>query len=172
MSYRADGAIADLFRAGPIEAASRRIVERVGGDLNRRVTLHTPVASPVNPEAAAQWLSMRNFRYPGELKRSWKVGEVVLVNGARRMQIDVWTEDPIAPYVEWDTRPHLIVPRDPTGVLAFFDKIGNLVFARRVNHPGTRGAHMMATALAEVALSWQDIGGEEVQRWSQEAFAA
>lgn len=45
---------------------------------------------------------------------------------------------PYAIFVLEGTRPHLIVPRDPNGVLAFIAESGDLVFTRHVNHPGTQ----------------------------------
>lgn len=44
---------------------------------------------------------------------------------------------PYAGYVEFGTKPHEIKPKNPDGVLVF--KInGTKVFAKKVNHPGTR----------------------------------
>jgi HK97 gp10 family phage protein len=44
---------------------------------------------------------------------------------------------PYAGYVEFGTKPHEIRPKNPGGVLAF-KMGGRMVFARKVNHPGTR----------------------------------
>ncbi|MDZ7742981.1 MAG: hypothetical protein U5Q03_14915 [Bacteroidota bacterium] len=41
-----------------------------------------------------------------------------------------------AQFVTMGTRPHVIVPRKPGGVLVF-QAGGQTVFAKRVNHPGT-----------------------------------
>mgnify|MGYP001434200364 CR=1 FL=1 len=42
-----------------------------------------------------------------------------------------------AAYVEFDTKPHVIKPKNPDGVLAF--RVGGkMVFAKSVNHPGTK----------------------------------
>lgn len=166
MSYRADGALADFFREEPLIEAARRTTERVGEDLRDRVRRHTPVAKPP-PGAEAEWLEARK-RAPGTLRESWKVGEVVVRAGVGHMTIDVYTEDPIAPDVEWETMPHLILPQGDAGALRFWDKGGAKVFAKIVHHPGTRGAHMMATSLVEVAASWWDIGAEEFRRWERE----
>lgn len=49
----------------------------------------------------------------------------------------VFNQVPYANYVHGGTRPHVIRPRSPGGVLAF--KIGGqMVFTKRVNHPGTK----------------------------------
>lgn len=47
------------------------------------------------------------------------------------------TQAPYAPYVEFGTQPHEIKPKKAGGVLAF-KMNGKMVFARKVNHPGTR----------------------------------
>lgn len=168
MSYHADGKLADFGRPGPMIEAARRTVERVGADLKERVVHHTPVAKPPAASVAAEWEAARK-RAPGTLKESWKVGEVKVTVGGAHMTIEVYTDDPVAPHVEWDTQPHLIVPKNEIGgVLRYWDKEGNTVFAKVVHHPGTRGVHMMATALVEVAASWQAIGEEEMRRWSEE----
>lgn len=43
----------------------------------------------------------------------------------------------IVEYLEFGTRPHVIEPRDPDGVLAF-EIDGKTVFAKKVLHPGTK----------------------------------
>jgi HK97 gp10 family phage protein len=44
---------------------------------------------------------------------------------------------PYGGYVEFGTKPHVIRPKNPSGVLVF--KInGQKVFAKKVNHPGTQ----------------------------------
>lgn len=172
MSFTADGKLADFFRAEPMVEAQRRTVERVGADYRDRVRSHTPVAKPPAANVAAEWLEARK-RAPGTLRESWKIGEVVVIAGENRMTIDVYTDDPVAPDVEWDTAPHLIVPRahgkeGDGGVLRYWDKQGSTVFATVVHHPGTKGVHMLATATVEVAASWFSIGSEEFRRWEDE----
>lgn len=65
-------------------------------------------------------------------------------------------------FVAEGTRPHVIVPRRPGGVLRFPGRGGQIVFARRVNHPGTdpnpwwddaleRWPEFVADALVEVS---------------------
>lgn len=163
MGYRSDGDIADLFREEPIRHCAERIRTRVGDDLRDRVRAHTPVATPP-PGAWSEWLHARR-RLPGTLRDSWEV-HVHELPGERYV-VDVVTQDPVAPYVEWDTEPHLIVPKEPGGVLRFWDREGALQFARSVHHPGTRGQHMMAKALAEVAVSWKVIAEEEFREMAR-----
>lgn len=43
----------------------------------------------------------------------------------------------VATFLEYGTKPHVIMPKKPGGRLVF-RKGGQLIFARKVNHPGTR----------------------------------
>lgn len=172
MGYSQRGSLVEMFHEEPMVAAQKRTVRRVGDDLRRRVRAKTPIAKPPAANVAAEWAEARK-RVPGTLHESWKVGEVTVVDGGRLVSIDVYTEDPVAPHVEWDTQPHLIVPhaaglKGRGGLLRYWDAEGGTVFARIVHHPGTRGVHMMATALVEIAASWQEIGKDEMERWSRE----
>lgn len=169
MGYTATGKLATFGRVEPMQRAARRTTDRVGQQLKDRVVEHTPVAkSP--PGAEREWLAARK-RAPGHLRDSWKVGKRTVIVFGERFSIDVYTRDPIAPYVEWPTMPHLIIPRRPGGWLRFWNQHGGIVFARLVHHPGTKGSYMMTTALAEVAVQWQDIGDEEMAVWAREQAA-
>lgn len=53
---------------------------------------------------------------------------------------------PAALYVTGGTRPHIIRPRRPGGVLRFTVN-GQVVYARYVNHPGTRRNDFLKDAL-------------------------
>lgn len=172
MGYRG-GLLADLAPSldRGIDRFASRTVEKVGEELRTRVRRRTPVAKMHAAERAsygssAAWIAARG-RVPGTLKESWKVGEVEVYFSAsgERRRVSVYSLDPIAPHVEWDTMPHLIAPKKPGGVLTIPTK-GGMAFATLVHHPGTRGVHMMATALAEVALEWRRIAERE---WSREA---
>jgi hypothetical protein len=170
MGYRG-GLLADFAPAldRGIDRFARRTTEKVGEELRKRVRRHTPVAKAGVAERAsygssAAWVTARG-RLPGTLKESWQVGEVEVLAGGVRLRVPVYTMDPVAPHVEWDTMPHLIAPKKPGGVLTVPTK-GGMVFARLVHHPGTRGQHMMATAIAEVAIEWQRIADRE---WNREA---
>lgn len=169
MGYRG-GSLASFGRPDLMRDAQRRTVERVGPELHRRTVEHTPVAKPP-PGHEAEWLADRK-RAPGTLKESWRVGEVRVQVGGELMSIDVYTRDRIAPFVEWPTLPHIIVPRNFRGMLRFWDSLGRTVYATIVHHTGTKGAYMLTTALAEIAATWQEIGADEMERWAREATAA
>lgn len=55
---------------------------------------------------------------------------------------DLSTDNAIWKWFEEDTDPHVIKPTKPKGVLAFTPKGSTqVVFAKKVNHPGTKGHH-------------------------------
>lgn len=49
------------------------------------------------------------------------------------------------------TGPHVIRPRDPNGVLRFTGADGGIVYAKYVNHPGTRPRPFLAEGAAMAA---------------------
>jgi hypothetical protein len=151
-----------------MERACVRIVDRTGETLTVEVAKKTPVAEP--PKGAVrlgevdEWLRSRG-REPGTLKKSWRTSETER-EGPQHWSVESYTEDPVAPHVEWDTSPHVIAPRNAMA-LRFWDEVGR-VFRQSVFHPGTRGQHMMRDSLAELDTDWRRIGEEEVLRWSKE----
>lgn len=164
---------------------TERTVKRVTDGAAHR----SPVADVPEGLTADQFAGSRG-RVPGRLKRSWKSGaveETTSPSGEARFGGDSYTEDPVAPHVEWDTRPHIIRPRvdrapasvvssgkprlpgtDPRARLRFWQG-GREVFAGEVRHPGTQGQHMMRDSLASAEVEWADtIGAEEIERWARE----
>lgn len=164
--YTQVGSFAAFGSLDPMLEAARRTTERVGQDLLNRTVEKTPVAKPPAGHAD-EWLLSRH-RAPGTLKASWQVGEVTLDDGGRTFTVPVFTNDRIAPYVEWPTMPHIIVPRDPTKMLRFWNALGDTIYAQIVHHTGTRGTYMLTTSLAEVAVAWQAIGAEEMETWAED----
>jgi HK97 gp10 family phage protein len=83
-------------------------------------------------EAANFILTEMEVRVPvdtGELRRSLSI--TVLSDGVR-----IGPNTPYAAYVEFGTRPHKIVPKNAS-TLAFTIN-GRKVYAKAVNHPGTK----------------------------------
>jgi hypothetical protein len=179
MGYTQVGSFADLYRIEPWERCMDRIADRCGRRLYDMAVAFTPVAV-VDPDD----LFSRNRR-PGELKAKWVRGEVVLY-ATGRLSVTVENHDPIAKFVEYPTRPHVIRPRadrPPATILATrrprgtvhdgrahlrFRVDGRVVYAREVHHPGTHGAFMMTRALAVLAEDWRQIAREEIDRTTRE----
>ncbi len=154
MGYRQDGDLADLFDDEPIIAFTRRVAERVQERLLELVTEFTPVAPP-DPD---------RDRKPGTLRDSWEKGSITF--DGRRFEIEVFTMDPVGPHVEYPTRPHIIRPRPERGPGAMlrFRVDGNVVYAKEVHHPGTKGSFMMTRALDQIQNEWLAIAHEELAR--------
>jgi len=62
----------------------------------------------------------------------------------------------IVEYLEFGTRPHVIVPKDPSGVLAF-EVDGETVFAKKVFHPGTRPLGFVRMTQADIDRSAEGL---------------
>lgn len=63
-----------------------------------------------------------------------------------------WFESRVlhASFLDGGTKPHEIHPRPPNKVLRFIGKDGQVVFARKVNHPGTRPYGYMGAGALKV----------------------
>jgi hypothetical protein len=166
MGYNADGKLENFGRPELLLEAQRRTVERVVEILHERTREHTPIAKPPPNVNLEEWMKSRHGRLPGTLKESWKVGELEVLENGSLMRMDVYTNDEIAPYVEYPTMPHIIMPR-AGGMLRFWDQFGHTVYATIVHHTGTKGTFMLTTALGEIAALWQEIGAEELERWAR-----
>jgi hypothetical protein len=58
------------------------------------------------------------------------------------LTVKTYTQSATAVLRELDTKAHVIKPKKAGGVLAFIPKRGrNVVFAKLVHHPGTKGTH-------------------------------
>lgn len=68
----------------------------------------------------------------------------------------VFTPIEYGKYVEYGTRPHKIRPRNAK-VLRWIDKLGNVIFAREVNHPGGKAYPYMRPAAADVIRDFPKI---------------
>lgn len=55
-----------------------------------------------------------------------------------------------------------IRPKNPDGWLRFHDEYGNVVFAKRVMHPGSPGAHMFAKGVAKTEAEFHEWGQRKV----------
>lgn len=150
------GSLADLFDPGPTRRAARELADLGGDTLHEFVVRNTPIDS-------------------GNLRSSWaRVPTLPGVRGTNpTYESRVVTEVEYAPYVEHGTglygpehRKYLIEPRHPGGMLRWMSG-GQEHFARRVWHPGSPGAHMMAAALAKTEVEWANRTGSVMERWKR-----
>jgi Bacteriophage HK97-gp10, putative tail-component len=149
MAYRASGTLTQLVNVeDDIDEVELALCLRMAYEIQEKVRRYTPTAIRP-PKVTASVFAAERSRRPGTLKDSWEIGHLAKLGNTS--WIEVYTEDPIAPYVEYDTRPHPIRAR-PGSVLRFRStKTGEVVYAAEVLHPGTTGVHMLARACAEVA---------------------
>ena len=112
--------------------ALQRILRLPGGivdrDMRRRVNRALQVARRTAPGTMGSYLSA-SYRH----EATGPVGAIT-------------NRHPAAIYVVNGTRPHIIRPRRPNGVLRF-EINGRVVYARYVNHPGTTKNDFMKDAL-------------------------
>jgi len=125
----------------------RQLVDLMADSIIRLVRIYTPIKT-------------------GRLKASWRRTNRVRAEGGYTVRI--YNRQDYAPYVEWDTRPHVINAK-PGGWLAFRGKDGRMVFRKSVRHPGTMGAHMLGRAMATTARILPREGEERMRVWAREA---
>jgi hypothetical protein len=149
VGYHATGSLSHLVNVEEdINEVERALALRMAYEIQEKVRRYTPVAVRPPQVSAAAFRGERNRR-PGTLKDSWEIGHLTKI-GSTAM-IEVYTEDPIAPYVEHDTRPHTIRARAGSVLRFRSSRTGDVIYAAEVLHPGTTGVHMMARACAEVS---------------------
>lgn len=117
----------DLNRA--IRGASRRELEATARQVMNRAKILAPVDT-------------------GRLRASIRIESRRLLT--LRSVYTIGSDVSYAPMVHDGTRPHQIRPRSPGGVLRF--RVGGrVVYAKVVNHPGTRARPFLDDALRQVA---------------------
>ena len=80
----------------------------------------------------------------------------------------VWEISPdgkedIVRFLEQDTKPHIILPKDRDGVLVF-EKGGEIVFTKRVFHPGTKGRWFVKLTQDELDKETKEIADRLISR--------
>lgn len=171
MAYHG-GQIHHLFEPELAQGAVHDMADAGGDWLLRKVIENTPT-SYHGLTLHLQGHGDEVTRTPGTLKRSWRrrpMAQRVVSRGAVGMKVEVYSTDPIAPYVEWDTRPHIIRPRKPGGKLRFRAwPTGELVYASFVRHPGTTGQHMMLTSVNAAHIELRHIVDKPLHDWARMA---
>jgi len=170
MGFTADQPMKTLWPEDLPDKAGRAIVDAVGTRFRDRVAIKTPVARL--PKAYkgdfSEWIADRK-RKPRTLRDSWERSEVIPKQDGH--EVEIFTMDPVAPHVEWDTRPHSITAGmrvDPrTGELRQgslrFPMGPNFMFRKEVWHPGTQGKHMMRDTAAEIETLWLEVAERELE---------
>lgn len=169
MSY-VGGRLEPLFTPELAEEAAHDMAVDGTVWLHHKIVENTPV-SYHGIALGHQGFGHERPRAPGTLKRSWYLdpdGVHRRRRGADYAYIgQVKTDDPIAPFVENDTRPHIIRPKNPNGFLRFrLWPSGQLVFAKMVRHPGTTGHHMVLLSENAARVNFAHIVGRRLRLWA------
>jgi hypothetical protein len=153
------GTLRGWFGDGPVKHAAESMAKRGGEVLTTTTRAKTPVDT-------------------GHLEESWGAKPVlVIVNDAGEKVYESGTETHVdyAPDVEWGTglwgplhAKYLIVPKKPDGWLHWVGADGRDVFAKKVWHPGSPGAHMVAIAVAATEAELHAIVEPMLVAWARE----
>lgn len=165
MAYKG-GTLAPLYDPGLVPRALREMAHDGGEAYKSYAEDATP--HNYNPFSSPE-------REPGTLAKRWVASRPHkdVARGQPALTVDVWNWDPIAGFVENDTRPHEIRPKLAGGVLVFrLWPWGTLVHAKVVKHPGTTGWHMTLKAANRVAIHFEALMEPALIRWSKRAVRA
>jgi HK97 gp10 family phage protein len=122
---------------GLVTRALLRAGELVLQDAKRRC--------PTSPRGS---VDEHGISHPSGHLRSSITGELVGRGGG--MAVHVGTTVSYALFVEFGTKPHVIRPKDPNGVLHWRDRNGDH-YAKEVHHPGTTAQPFLIPALDALA---------------------
>lgn len=159
------GKVATLVKPHLARNAAEKMAHR-GGE--RFVEL-VREATPVYKQPALDDRPRR--RAPGTLKLSWYQKPTTRTLGgfgSDGFESGVATDDKIGPWVEWDTKPHPIVPIPPNTRLAYV-KGGTWRMPRAVRHPGTKGQGMVRNSGVKLEAEVESGLFEPIlQEWKRE----
>ena len=148
----------DAFDDQPVKDALRAMASTGGDRLHALIAELTPIKT-------------------GNLATSWyrKPTERVLHGTAMAYQSSVATDVDYAPYVNYGTglfgpkhTKYLIEPHPPNQFLSWVDpKTGRRMFARRVWHPGSEGAHMVERAVGAIEGFLPEIMAPDLEAYKR-----
>jgi hypothetical protein len=156
MPFIADRRLEDILNPKAPSVAAKAMADKGGEWLLDAVRTRTPIdtsSSPLGPSRPRGTARDSLIRGPVRSHASAR---------GRGYQVRVYTEDPIFPDIEWNTRPHIIEPTaehkahaaaEGRQALLRFWQGGGIRLAARVMHPGTTGQHPFARAEAFLEAS-------------------
>lgn len=175
MPFISERPLQDILNPQAVTVAGRAMAEKGGDVLLREVRRRTPVFT-------GETGPLGRKRKRGTALESLQVGAVRGHTSAvgRGWERRVFTEDPVFPFIEWNTRPHEIKPtaehiararaEGREAQLVFFQR-GQVRHASRVWHPGTRGQHPFARGAAFVESEVGHLFGRELERFGEDLTA-
>jgi hypothetical protein len=143
MGYHATASLEEMIHPEACERTAREIADDGLEHFQSHVRRNTPIDT--NPYRD------RPGRPRGSARESVKRTPVRHVNTATGPAFvgSVFSDDEVFPFIEWDTPPHTIRPKEPGGTLHWRDRSsGEHRFAKEVHHPGTKGQHPFAIGAA------------------------
>ncbi|MCQ0012708.1 hypothetical protein [Actinomadura madurae] len=117
---------------------------KVQADLDRRAEAARAAADVVCPRSE----DGRNGQDPGHLASTIRIERRGV---ARRVLYGNDTTAAYAVIIEWGSRRHMIYPRNGKYLRWVDPQTGRVIFARKVDHPGTRPYRVMSGAALEAA---------------------
>lgn len=153
------GRLTPWFSAGPVHRFCHDAAQEGGRRFKDAVRDRTPVDT-------------------GRLRDSYEEKPVTVVEEpqGRVYESGPFTEVEYGPFAEHGTglwgpkhAKYEIRPKDPDGFLHWVDpNTGQDVFAKRVMHPGSPGAHMFQIAAAETEAMLEEIVQARLEAWAAE----
>jgi len=143
------GEIASIVRPRLAARATRQMVNKGGARWRELAMMNTPIAPPPAPEEIARRGKHGGRRPRGTARASWRQKETMPMPGGGGWYSGVESHDPVMPFIEWNTKPHIIRPIPPNRRLAFFQN-GSWRFPVLVHHPGTTGQAPLRISAAKV----------------------
>jgi hypothetical protein len=161
MPFVTHGTLENFINERAVSEACHEIADTAGDTMEELTKRNTPVGGAEFRDHAA--------RAPGTARESiYRTPvETAFTFGGEGKRVRVRTEDPVFPYIEWDTRPHEIRPRRPGGSLRWRSRSG-VHFAKVVHHPGTKGAHSFTLAAAKTEAELGHIAAPALRRFERE----
>ena len=138
------------------------VLETVAQKGRERIAELTPVSGEAGEHTKDLWEVTSNS-LPGELSVS--IDHPFNEDKARHPRTNRIVNDGehnLLASLEYGTRSHSILPNKPGGVLVFETNLGDLVFTKYVDHPGTRPHSMMRTTAEELRKDLRDRLGEDI----------
>jgi hypothetical protein len=162
----------DMVDPKAVTVAGRAMTEKGG----QRLMEATKARTPIDTSARGGLPSDRPRGTARESVIRTAVKQHVSTLG-RGWQVRVYTEDPVFPYIEWNTRPHLIEPTPEhkaraeaegrQAMLRYYQG-GRVRMSARVMHPGTTGQHPFARAAAFIEAEVPHMFREELARFARD----
>jgi bacteriophage HK97-gp10 putative tail-component len=128
---------------GPLSRALRELDQNL--DSAMAAALHDTASMVANEARSNHAYTDRT----GKLSRSIHAQPVDGTFTGRNLTVDVVADTPYARFVEDGTTAHMIVPRKAKA-LRWYARNGRAVFARKVQHPGTKPVYYLKGALERV----------------------